>query len=42
VKKKVVEVDYMEFFPLQTLEELEKFEQLVENKINRKALVCVF
>jgi len=43
VKNKDVEVDYMEFFPLQTLEELEKFEQQsVENKINRKALVCVF
>ncbi|GAB1867919.1 hypothetical protein CAJAP_08998 [Camponotus japonicus] len=35
VKNKDVEVDYMEFFPLQTLEELEKFEQQLITQVAR-------
>lgn len=42
IKKKDVEQDYMEFFPIETLEKLEELEQLlINNKINRKALVCI-
>ena len=43
VKKKVTETDYMENFPLESLEELTEFENLLkDNKIDHKALVCIF
>lgn len=42
-KKKDVESDYMELFPVETLEKLQELEQLlINNKINRKTLVCIF
>lgn len=43
IKKEDVESDYMELFPVETLEKLQELEQLlINNKINRKALVCIF
>ncbi|XP_039312244.1 uncharacterized protein LOC113005294 [Solenopsis invicta] len=39
-EKRISEVDYMEFFPLKTVEHLEKIAKLImENKINCKALI---
>jgi len=42
-KRKDIDKDYMEFFPLENLEELENLEQLlIDNKINRKAFLCAY